>query len=360
MHALDLALLQSVHEYPAVSLLCPTGPTEDQTRRRLIALARNARERLVDEFGADDPAVVELLTRLDDAVDQAPPLRARRSVAVFVSASTSKVFHLDVVVREREVVDETFATRDLVHDLLRRPRYLVLVLSGRVTRLYDGVGERLEERRGNGFPVVRPGEVLDEPGARARGIDPSQRRERELRRFVRAVDEALAPHLRTETAPLLVVGATRRLATFCDTSRHRAAVAARIDWAREQPAVGELAARVHPAVERLLHERRRAALADLDRAAGAHRACSGIEDIWRLSREGRGELLVVEAGYEFPARVDDEDGGLVPADDSTAPDVIDDAVDEIIEHVLARRGAAVIVPDGELADHGRIAMTLRH
>ena len=40
---------------------------------------------------------------------------------------------------------------------------------------------------------------------------------------------------------------------------------------------------------------------------------------------------------------------------ATAPGVIDDGVDEIIEAVLGRHGRAELVPDGTLRDHQRIA-----
>ena len=40
--------------------------------------------------------------------------------------------------------------------------------------------------------------------------------------------------------------------------------------------------------------------------------------------------------------------------------MIDDAVDELIEMVLRTGGDAVMVPDGELADHERLAAVLRY
>lgn len=63
-------------------------------------------------------------------------------------------------------------------------------------------------------------------------------------------------------------------------------------------------------------------------------------------------------GHEFAGRT--EDGRLVAVDDRDAPGVVDDAVDELIEAVLARGGTAQLVPDGTLDDLGRVALLTRH
>ncbi|MDQ1295081.1 MAG: hypothetical protein QG608_2966, partial [Actinomycetota bacterium] len=76
--------------------------------------------------------------------------------------------------------------------------------------------------------------------------------------------------------------------------------------------------------------------------------------------QGRGDLLLVEEGYEQPARVDPVTQNVEPTTDRDAPGVVDDLVDEVIEAVLAARGRVHVVPDGTLAAHDRIAMKLRY
>ena len=46
-------------------------------------------------------------------------------------------------------------------------------------------------------------------------------------------------------------------------------------------------------------------------------------------------------------------------EDSTAPGVIDDLVDEAIEEVLKYGGEVAFVPDGTLEEHNRIALITR-
>jgi hypothetical protein len=78
-----------------------------------------------------------------------------------------------------------------------------------------------------------------------------------------------------------------------------------------------------------------------------------------LAEESRVEMLVVERNYAVPVRL--EGAHLVPVDEAEieAPDVVDDAVDDLIEAVALRRGEVVIVPDGVLAPFDRVAAVLR-
>jgi hypothetical protein len=70
-------------------------------------------------------------------------------------------------------------------------------------------------------------------------------------------------------------------------------------------------------------------------------------------------MLAVEEGLFFPARLSDDGDLLLPATDVEHPEVLDDAVDELIELVLDRGGWVALVDDGALAAHGGVALTLR-
>ncbi len=69
-------------------------------------------------------------------------------------------------------------------------------------------------------------------------------------------------------------------------------------------------------------------------------------------------MLAVEEGFTYPARLSPDGDFLTPADDVSHPDVVDDVVDELIETVLLRGGWVAFVPDGALAEHGRVALAL--
>jgi hypothetical protein len=110
--------------------------------------------------------------------------------------------------------------------------------------------------------------------------------------------------------------------------------------------LAELAGRTRPVLERYLHSRQQEALELLDRRTSSSRAVSGMSSAWLAARTERPEMLAVEQGLFFPARLSGDGDLLLPATDVEHPDVLDDAVDELIELVLDRGGWVALVDDG--------------
>ncbi|MCA2218986.1 hypothetical protein [Jidongwangia harbinensis] len=61
----------------------------------------------------------------------------------------------------------------------------------------------------------------------------------------------------------------------------------------------------------------------------------------------------------YPARLSDGGDTLIPALDIDHPDVVDDAVDELVELVLVRGGWIAFTSPGTLAAHDGVALTVR-
>ncbi|MCY7366219.1 MAG: hypothetical protein LH469_13035, partial [Frankiaceae bacterium] len=270
----------------------------------------------------------------------------------YSSAHTAVALRLPVTVRERVVVDPSFATRDLVRSLHRTPRHAVLVLSSREARLFEGAGDQLRPARTSAFPL-RDARQRKGDGARA------DRDEKDTAAFFRTVDRALATYLRLHPAPLVLAGSKRVLAAFTGQSTNLGRLAGSIPVNLSTEPLSVLAERIRPALESYLLSRQQEALDLLDRRIGARRAAAGMAAAWLAARTERPEMLAVEQGLFYPARVSDDGDLLLPATDVEHPEVIDDAVDELIELVLERGGWVALVDDGALAAHGGVALTLR-
>jgi hypothetical protein len=364
MNALDVLRLQEKVTYPAVSLLLPIdGDSLDRVRLRLRHLAANAIDRIRQEL---DPIETEALAdRLSATVERVELTEGQQAVAVYVGDRTALVA-LPVRVRERVVVDDTFATRDLVRALQRSPRYRVAMLGPKRTRLYEGTGLGLTEVDGNAFTLAATsagGPASVRVATRGR-VSREMHRDRGGRtgidKFIRAFDDALDPYLRDDPLPLVLVGAEPRLGAVASRSRHRELIAGTVRGAHDFPDRDALSRLVWPTIDTMLRRQTADAVGELERSGGGPRYASGVGEVWMLANQGRGDLLLVEEGFEYPARVDPATGEAVFADDRDAPGVVDDLVDEVIEAVLAKRGRCHVVPDGHLAEQGRIAMKLRY
>ena len=353
MEFTDIVSLHKHPTYPSVSLLAGVPDEHRELVKATLRMQlRETEERLELEF--DSTEVQELLEDLHRTIAEVEPDSYARSIAVFVSRRESSWVSLPVTVRERVVVDETFATRDVVHALLRARRYRVLILGTR-SQLFEGTGQVLTPVTTGRFPVlVEESRAGDAP----RRPERAERDRRRQRIATRAVDDALDVHLRNDPCPLFVIGVQPRLAWFEQHSRHRRAISSTAVGAPQSLHATRDA--VLPLVDELFDETARAALDQIDAARSRHRLATGINETWQLAREGRGALVVVEESYEYPAILGDDPADVRPAPDAAAPDVVDDLVDETIETVLAQGGRVVLVPDGSLSVYERICLTLRY
>ena len=346
--AQQVVLLQSVRSYPCVTLLVSTSPAPTMTTadaNRLRGLLDAAAQRLRDERAEDAEAVIATAERL---VAEAAVSPTSAGLAVFASTGMALAVPLPVDVRERAVVDPTFATRDLVRGLHRTPRHVVLTLSSRDARLFEGSGDDLRPVRGTAFPMAD--EVRDEHPAREASGTAA---------FLRTVDRALGTYLQLHPAPLVLAGPSRVLAQYCSLSRNLGRLAGQVPANVVHQPLAELAQRTRPVLERYLHSRQQEALELLDRRTGSARAVSGMSSAWLAARTERPEMLAVEQGLFYPARLSGDGDLLLPATDVEHPDVLDDAVDELIELVLDRGGWVALVDDGLLEAHGGVALTVR-
>ncbi|WAL62369.1 AOC03_06830 family ribosome hibernation factor [Thermocoleostomius sinensis] len=358
----DVKFLQSIQSYPAVSILLSThrtAPENQQDPIRVKNLVDEAKERLQQNFSNRELSPV--LKQLEQAVESIDYPHTLDGLAIFANHELHRVYYHPFPFRDRVIVDETFATRDLVFALNRTPRYWVLSLSEQSTSLFSGILDELEEVRNPDFPLTHggPGGGSKLPGGE--GINTSAYRDDHHRQFFRKADEALKPFMATDPLPLVLVGIDRYFSFFNEVSEHKDAIIATLSGNYDKTSAHDLGKLVYPLVQEALAEQRQQALEKLENAVGAQLCASGIEQAWRAAQEGRGELLLVNAEFHYPARVDQSGMKLIATDDLDDIEVMDDAVDELIESVMAKGGKVVFVDDDKtLADHQQVALILRY
>jgi hypothetical protein len=361
MNRHDVRLLQAIRDYPSVSIILPTYRTAPENQKdpiRVKNLVKEAENRLLQEFTWRE--IDSLTSRLNDLVEHIDYQYTTEGLAIYVNKDFARAFALPFKPVEQVVVGETFATRNLVLTLNRTQRYWVLALSDNTTRLFEGVRDSLVEITESGFPMANegPGAATRLPGGQ--GINRSAYRDEKNREFYSSVDTAFKEFMIDDELPLVVAGVDRNLAFFQEVSSHTSAIIGTLRGNYDKTPAHELANLVWPLVKANRAVQVDEVLSELDAAISARRYAASITEVWQLSQEGRGSILIVETGFHYPARVDETGLFLTPAEDATAPDVIDDTVDDVIEAVMSKGGKVVFVDDGVLEKYQHIAMILRY
>jgi hypothetical protein len=354
----ELLGLQSHRDYPSVSVLAPTHRTAPSNKKDPIKvknLVNQAIDRLHGEFSKGEvAAVVKNLHELVKDVDWEHTLDG---LALLASKDKAVAVSLPFRVKPRAMIDETFATRDLVYAFNRAAPYRVLVL-GHTARLFDAWTTVLEEHRARPFPMAHKG-----PGGAAKlpagpGVNRSAVRDDAMRTFFRSVDDAVEAVQKANPLPVIVTGVDRNLAFWKEVARRPESVLGMLAGNHELTSPSALGKLVWPVFDTAATLRRTDALVRLDQAVGANRHASGIDQVWRAAVGGQCLTLLVEKDFKYPADVSPEGDRLLPYTGKGAA-ALDDAVDETIERVMQTGGEVYFFGPGDLDVHQRIAAVLR-
>jgi hypothetical protein len=330
-----------------ISILINTTPgrrLSQVDRQQLQAHARDVFRRL--ELEPDQRRAAVLTSRLQAAVEQASAAPADTALALFVADAVTHLFHLPVDVEDRVVIDPTFATRDVVRTVQSNPKFLLLHMDHRAANLFYYNQKYLQPQLSSHFPALREGRV------RA-GRDPERQRG-----FLRSVDAGLSSHLADRNLPVVLVGGDRVLGEFLRLTRNGARVAGIATGIFSRPPLTELERIGRTAIADHVADLAAAAQDTLQARLRSEHAVTGLLGCWHAAATGTPELLVVEQRFAMPARPVADGRYVEPVADGEHPEVLDDAVDDLIEKVLTTGGFVSVVPDGSLQEHGRVAMTL--
>ena len=363
--------LQAQRGNPSVSITLPvyySSPTDlQQTEIRLKNQLAQTEERLLKNHEARE--ISPLMNRLHALADSVDKHRRAGGIAIFANPDFGRVMYLATPLEERVIIDDNFATREIVRALLTSPRYRVLSLTEESAQLYEGRRDRLHAVEKAPFPLTRGIEGVETVLTSTYGVEVSELQKAEGRDFFERVEKALKEISDHDPLPLALVGVERTLALF-DTAvaghaDEKFNIVARMHGNYEKVGLAELESKLWPLVQPALNGARERAKARLEEAVGVDKAAFGLAKTWEHANTGRVDTLLVERDYHQSARTVESEmpfGTLEPCDDcdKTEPNVLPDAVDEIIELVMKNSGDVVFVDPDELEEPGHIAAILRY
>jgi len=226
--------------------------------------------------------------------------------------------------------------------------YYVLSLGEQTSRLYEAFRDTLIDILNKGFPIASPAGISDtaEPGP---GYN-------QLREFVRTADQHFDHYLRQDPLRLVVVGERKILSIFESVTSHKDVLIGVVegDYAAISP--HDLGKIVWPIVKEVMAGTGGKAVRDLEAAENSQNVASGIDAVGHLAGSGAGDTLLVEEDFHMKGGIRKTDHSLIKAEDLDIREVIDDAVDAIIERVLEKGGNVIFLESGSLAKLQRIAL----
>ncbi len=280
----------------------------------------------------------------------------KKTIAIFVSPLVEKIYYLDIPVEEKVIIDDSFEIRDLIYSKKQIHKFLLVELNSKWTKIYMGNGTQFIKVVSN-----RPANVAayqnDIPEQTGNFSDRNKRKEVMLDKFLQHTDNGLGLLLQAYDLPLFVMGTERTVGHFKKITRHADRVVRYIPGNYEHKTEAELWELMSPFIADWKTIMQADLLKQINSAADHKKLVTGINEVWKAAAKKRGRLLIVEKNYIHPAQ-----HGAVPeiiysnSELLDRPFFIKDAVDDIIEKVLANGGDVEFVDEGFLQAYNKIAL----
>jgi Bacterial archaeo-eukaryotic release factor family 3 len=380
----DLRPLITAEAQPAVSIFMPTHPAGREIRQdpvRLRKLIDDAVGRL-ERLGHRRPDAEGLLQPARALVADENFWRHQdRGLAVFIAPGMFRHVEVPIELPEEVVVGKHFHVKHLLPLVSGHGHFLVLAITARRARLFDGTRFGLIERTDIDFPEG-VAEITAEttyentrhmsPVARTRagtpggvaktqnlGEDPESQRKAQLIEYLHRVEAALRA-LPDERVPMVLAAQPEVLGNFRAISKCPDFVEPALEINPDALTVEDLHGRAYALLEPRFARERDEGLDQVHQLLGERdgRATTQVEEIVKAAHYGRVDTLFVAMEEHVWGRFDEAADKVVAHLDAEAED--EDLLDYAAIETLRQGGQVAVMPKRALPRDGVMAAILRY
>lgn len=365
-----LKSLRQATAKPAVSIFVKTHRHHPENEQDHIALKNQlklAEERITNEY--DKRTAASIMEKIHEKTDELDHNYNLDTLAIFASTEDVKVIRMPIDVEPRVIIDERFATRDLVRDMASTVHYYIVVITREHGRLIEAANDRVvhefdknddaqKDLDNLAFPIENTSLYTTSGADRSAASN----EDNYLKEFLNRVDKSVQELWGEHKMPLVIVGDARNISFYkevCDRPENIIATVDNITDLQEGSAE-HIVEGVQEAIDTYRQSLNKQAKGEIEKAQGNDLLRVDLQEVYQAAYQGNGERLYVRQGYIQPAKIDEAAQTLQLADDATAEGVTDDAVGEIIELVMHNGGDVVFLPAEIMGDDQPIALVTRY
>lgn len=364
---------------PCLSLYQPTHRQHPENLQDPIRFG-NLVKRLTQSLGKKYPrrATKQLLAPLHAlAGDTRFWNKTYDGLAVLAAPDFFRVYRLQRPVPEMAVVANSFHTKPLLRIVQSADRYHVLALSRHEARLFEGNRDSIAEiemapevprtmddalkrdvERDHATRTYGPIR-LNSMGRHGAGDVKQNGIRSDTEHFFRAVDQAVLEHHSKPTdLPLLIAALPEHHNMFHAVSRNPNLLNEAIDIHPDDLSADALRERAWEKIQPNYLERLNWLTERFHVAGQRAQATDNLEKTAKAAVNGRVETLLLDTARQVPGWIDSL-SGTVTLGDMEDPH-IDDVLDDLGEHVLARGGEVVMVPTDRMPTRTGLAAIYRY
>lgn len=332
-----------------------TRPDNEKDPIVLKNLIKEAEDRLyADEKKRDAKVLVERLKNLASEIDHN---YNQESLILFVNEDIAQFLRLPIAVENRVVIDQTFATRDLVRALHLETNYFVLVLNQQKVRLIEAFNDKVVAEITDNFPMINS--QFD--SLHKADLSNASRQSNLIAEFFNQVDKEVNRVRNDNPLPVLICTEESNYHEYMKIADQKQSIFDTfLNRVRLDEKANIIVSEAWKTVREGVEEKNNARKAELKLAVSQNKFLSDTNEIWNAIKNGRIQTLFIEQGLFQPAIIEDNVISYVSDELRDKKGVIDDIYDELIEANMNYGGNVVFLPKGELSDFNGFGAITRY
>ncbi|WP_045079969.1 AOC03_06830 family ribosome hibernation factor [Aequorivita vladivostokensis] len=342
-----LKKLKNIYSENCITIILNTHRTKPgylKDELTLKNLIKEAEDRLMaDTSKRDATALADRLKTLAAQIDHSHNLE---SLLLFVNHDIAEFTRLLIPVTDRVIIDNTFATRDLVRAMHIEANYYVLVLSQDKVRLIEAMNDKVVKEFGSPFPMQNT--QFDNINTMEPVV--SSRQRNLIAEFFNRVDKEVNAIRNQNPLPVLICTVGENYPEYLKIADQKDSI---FDIFLNNNRIADKAQAIvsdaWKIMEAHIKERNTERKSELLKAVTHNKFLSDTNEIFKAINEGRIQTLFVEKGLFQPAVLENGKIRYVSVAERNDKDVIDNIYDEMIEMNMDFAGDVVFLPKGELA-----------
>lgn len=354
----DITLVNTKTSAPSVSLIVSTDNKYPQyilSEKKLTSLLKKVEVDLRKKFTEEQIDLV--VSKLKSLILKIDHKQLSKTLAIFASAEKERIIYLPFSVEEKYIIDSSFEVRDLLYSIKKNVDYLVLLIDSHQPQIYFGYNSTLVKLETNNLPSGTEELERDYPSRVSNFSDAVTLKEINLDKYLRNIDSELTALLNEIDTSVIVLGVKKTLGHFKKITKNRKKITNYIEGNHQHSSKEEIYRSIEGIILEKGEEDQQKTIDSIDQAMSSKQCVYGIENVWRAVAEKRGGELIVEKDYMCQAVIGTDKYSLITEGfDSDRENIMQDAVDDLIELVIENGGDVSFVNNGKLEDYNKIAL----
>lgn len=348
--------VKEIRSEGCVSIILNTHRTKPDNQKDAITLKnliKKTEERLLNDYDKRFASfIIKKLKNLANTINHNFNLE---SLVLFVNADFAEYTRIPIEVEDRVIIDNTFATRDLVRAMHQATGYYVLVLSRQNARLIEAYNDKVvQEFKGN-FPIKNTLYTKDKIKlSTAKGQDNL------IEEFFNKVDKLVLKSIKNNPLPIILATEIRNFSHYQKIADKKDLIVGHVSRNRDDEKPYNIILDAWKVVQANVKEKHADRIVELGKAVSLGRYLSDYNEIWNVLQQGRGQTLFVKNDFFQSALLIDNKILLDTNFGNNQKGIVDDIIDEMIELNISFGGDTVFLEGNELEQFQNLALITRY